>query len=197
MTLGSIIQKVVIFCSNEKPMEKETKETEEQISQSNGKVKLESVRETKRQQHKTFPPEATRARLPSHFKTTPAETSDATSASASPVSPDSPFMMSRRSTGPLKRAPTIELEENPAYRPQGGPDYLKILAKYKLFGKDDRQGRVVCRFVNTGNIRNRQPQMVKIEEFSAQGNQEFLAHIRIGNSDPPQSIPAFPTWLIL
>jgi hypothetical protein len=197
MTLGSIIQKVIIFCSNEKTMEKDSKENEAQLSQSNGRVKLEPTREMIRQQHKTFPAEAPRTRHPSHFKTTPAETSADSSASASPVSPDSPTMMSRRPRGPLKRAPTIELEENPAYRPQGGPDYLKILAKYKLFGKDERQGRVVCRFVNAGNIRNRQPQMVKIEEFSAQGNQEFLAHIHIGNSDPPQSIPILPTWLIM
>jgi hypothetical protein len=192
MRLGSLIQKLITSCSNEKAMEKSEKENETQPSQSNGMVKLEPARESDRQQHKTFPSDAPRRRHPSHFKTVPAETADNVS---SPVSPDSPAaqdMMARKPTRPFKRTPTIELEENPSYRPQGGPDYLKILAKYNLFGKDDRNGRIVCRFVNAGNIKNRQPQIVKVEEFSAQGNQEFLAHITIGNSNPPQGIPYYP-----
>jgi hypothetical protein len=172
-------------------MEKFEKENETQPSQSNGMVKLEPARKANRQQHKTFPADAPRRRHPSHFKTTPPETADNVS---SPVSPDSPAaqdMMARNPARPFKRTPTIELEENPFYRPKGGADYLKILAKYKLFGKDDRNGRIVCRFVNAGNIKNRQPQIVKVEEFSAQGNQEFLAHITIGNSNPPQGIPYY------
>jgi len=103
-----------------------------------------------------------------------------TSATANTPSPAS-------SRPPLQRSTTVDLEWNPAYHPLGGPEYLKILAKYNLFNEDERHGRVVCRFVNAGNLRDRQPQVIKVEEFSAQGNQEFLAHISIGN--PPQSIP--------
>ena len=87
---------------------------------------------------------------------------------------------------PFRRTPTVELEENPAYHPLGGPDYLKILAKYNLLGKDEHQGLVVCRFTNAGNIGTRQPQVIKVDQFSAHGNQEFLAHVAIG--DPPQGI---------
>jgi len=100
------------------------------------------------------------------------------------VTADTPSPASSRP--PLRRSTTVDLEWNPAYRPLGGPEYLKILAKYNLFNEDERHGRVVCRFVNAGNLRDRQPQVIKVEEFSAQGNQEFLAHISIGN--PPQSI---------
>jgi hypothetical protein len=192
MKVGSLIQKLITSCSNEKAMEKGDKENEAQPSQSNGMVKLEPNREKIRQQHKTFPSEAPRSRHPSHFKTAPAETVDHDSPPVSPVSPAAQNMMARKPARPFKRTPTIELEENPLYKPQGGSDYIKILAKYNLFDKDDRNGRVVCRFVNAGNIKNRQPQIVKVEEFSAQGNQEFLANITVGNCNPPQGIPYSP-----
>ena len=84
------------------------------------------------------------------------------------------------------RFPYVALDENPAYHPLGGPDYLKVLSKYNLFGNDEHLGLVVCRFVNAGSRLGRQPQIIKVEKFSAQGNQEFLAHVVIGN--PPQSM---------
>jgi hypothetical protein len=43
---------------------------------------------------------------------------------------------------------------------------------------------MICRFVNTGSARERLPQIIKVEEHSANGNQEFLADITVG--DPPQ-----------
>jgi len=157
-----------------------------------GVVKLTSTREAARQQHKTFPEQAPQKPHPSHYNTSPAAINDDTIETISPLSYSPPNGLTHISEAdspqfvrPVRRKSTIELHENPAYHPQGGPDYLKILAKYKLFLRDERHGgRIVCRFVNTGNAIARQPQIIPVKEYSANGNQEFLADIHVG--DPPQ-----------
>jgi len=141
--------------------------------------------------HQTFPLDNPRRPHPSQYQTAPAAAVDTTPAMpASGPNSSATGSPTRR----FRRAPTIELEENPAYNPTGGPEYLYILAKYNLFGRDEHYGRIVSRFVNAGNIRERHPQVIHVEEFSAQGNQEFLAHIQIGN--PPQSTPPYESWLL-
>jgi hypothetical protein len=125
------------------------KETERDMTPSpmpqNWVVKLTSTRESLRQLHKTFPEQAPKKPHPSHFNTTPESTTDDID-SVSPLSispPNEPTHQStepRKRVRPLRRSSTIELHENPAYHPEGGPDYLKILAKYDLFGTDERHG---------------------------------------------------------
>jgi hypothetical protein len=180
MKLGATVQKVVAMC---KPKEEENDgklEVEDgKVPQRAGIVNLESGREPLDQRHSTYPAPIPSHQLPSHSQTAPANAAD-NPIMRPPMKVDIPV-----SPG-IKRAPTVELVENKAYHPLGGPDYLKILAKYDLFGEDKNFGRVVCRFVNAGNVRNREPQIVKVEEYSAQGNQEFLAQVSIGN--PPQGV---------
>jgi hypothetical protein len=78
--------------------------------------------------------------------------------------------------------------QNKAYVPLDGLDYLTTLAKYKLFTQDEDLGWSISRFVDTGNPRNRRPQVVKVEDFSHPDNQKFLAAVTIGTSDPPQGV---------
>ena len=88
----------------------------------------------------------------------------------------------------LQRARTVELVCNRAYRPTGGPEYVKLLAKYNLLENDPHQGLVVVRVVNAGRAIWRKPEVIKVNQFSANGNQEFLAEITIGTSTgAPQS----------
>jgi hypothetical protein len=182
MTGGLAIRKVLEMCGMGNLS---TKNDETDTPPSNdGLVKLQSMR----QQNRTFPEQSPKQPHPSHFKTAPARMSTEYTRNPSPIDTSSTTPHSGSPNRSPKRSPTVELEENKAYVPLGGPDYLKILAKYKLFGNDEHHGRVVCRFVNAGNIKDRQPQIIKVDEFSAQGNQEFLAHITIGNSNPPQSM---------
>jgi hypothetical protein len=197
MKFEPTIRKILTMCANETvSMEKESESmTPSPTPPQNGVVKLTSTREALRQQHKTFPEQAPKKPHPLHYRTSPAATSDDLE-TLSPLSP-SPENESTQTSSesprrirPVRRRSTIELHENPAYHPQGGPDYLKILAKYKLFDKDERHGRIVCRFVNTGSAKERHPQIIKVEEHSANGNQEFLADILVG--DPPQGIPPLP-----
>ena len=172
----NIIQNVLQMCQVREPV---TKEDSSDISTADGKVKLEPTRNHNR----TFPLQPEKKLELRKFKTTPsgspADVPEASPLSSSEPGHSPPFRHPRR-------ANTLELEENRAYVPLGGPDYLKVLAKYNLFSTDEQQGRVVCRFVNTGNVKDRQPQIIKVDNYSAQGNQEFLAHIFIGN--PPQGI---------
>jgi hypothetical protein len=98
---------------------------------------------------------------------------------------------------PLRRAKTVALMENKAYQPAGGPEYVKILAKYKLLKMDRHQGLIVARFVNAGNRKWRKPEIIKVNQFSANGNQEFLAQITIGTSShSPQSIASPQTAIV-
>lgn len=155
------------------------KDNESSTHSTEPPLKLDTLRTVP---HQTFPLDNPRRPHLSQYQTAPAAAVDTTS--ATPISgPNSSATESP--TRRFRRAPTVELEENPAYHPTGGPEYLHILAKYNLFGRDEYHGRIVSRFVNAGNIRERHPQVIHVEEFSAQGNQEFLAHIKIGN--PPQS----------
>jgi hypothetical protein len=194
MIFKRTIQKVLGTCAtdNTNSIEKETERMTPSPSppQQNGAlVKLTSLRESKPQEHNTFPQQDPKKSDPSHFKTSPASTSDdmETVSPQSPSPPNGPISTTPGSwqrIRPVRRRSTLELHENPAYHPQGGPDYLKILAKYKLFDTDERHGRIVARFVNTGSAKERHPQVIKVEEYSANGNQEFLADITVG--DPPQ-----------
>ena len=155
------------------------KDTESSTHSTDAPLKLDTLRA---EHHTTFPLDNARRPHPSQYQTAPAavvDTNVATPASAANAS------ATGSPTRRFRRAPTVELEENPAYKPTGGPEYLHILAKYNLFGSDEHHGRIVSRFVNAGNIRDRHPQVIHVDEFSSQGNQEFLAHIQIGN--PPQS----------
>jgi hypothetical protein len=136
------------------------------------------------QEHREFPLQSPH---PSYFHTAPPApavegSSTVSSRFNSPKGSNTTDSSRRRFR---RSSSTVELEENKAYHPLGGPEYIKILAKYQLFSSDEHHGRVVCRFVNTGSSRNRRPQVIKVEEHSAQGNQEFLARISVGN--PPQS----------
>jgi hypothetical protein len=91
---------------------------------------------------------------------------------------------------PLRRAKTVELVPNKAYRPTGGPEYIRVLAKYKLLKEDKHQGLIVARFVNAGSRKFRKPEIIKVDQFSANGNQEFLADVTIGTaSHEQQSMP--------
>ena len=137
--------------------------------------------QTMRKGHNSFNPKNPH---PSHFKTTLGTSTEDTS----PISLDSKPQSSTTSSRIQRFGSrmTVALEENPAYHPLGGPDYIKVLAKYNLFGVDEHLGLVVCRFVNAGSSLGRHPQIIKVEQFSAQGNPEVLAHVVIGN--PPQSM---------
>jgi hypothetical protein len=166
-------------------------------------VKLASIRETLRQlRHKIFPePAKPLASLfpeidlpPSHYKAYQESTTDKMElVSPSPLPldgsvPNNPELPQLERIRPVRRRSTIELHENPAYHPQGGPDYLKILAKYRRFDTDERHGRIICRFINTGSAEDRRPQIIKVQEHSANWTQEFLADIAVG--DPPQGTPS-------
>jgi hypothetical protein len=177
MKFMTTIDKVVGICRTKEEGEQGKLEENGTRPDRAGIVKLESAADG--HNHQTFPASTARHQLPSHSKTAPAKTVDQTAPRLS-MKVDIPEKPIR----PIRRSPTVELVENKNYHPLGGPDYLKILAKYNLFGEDKNFGRVVCRFVNAGNVSNREPQIVKVEEYSAQGNQEFLAQVRIGN--PPQ-----------
>ena len=176
MKIESVIRKVFTVCQHEdKVFAKEEIATPSTMDRH---VKLH----TSHQHHNTFPLENERTPHPLHFQTAPATSADDTSpTSAEPESSTSSSPIRR-----FRRTPTVELDKNPAYHPLGGPEYLKILAKYDLFGNDPNQGLVVARFVNAGSRSGRHPQIIKVEEYSAHGNQEFLAHVSIGN--PPQRI---------
>jgi hypothetical protein len=106
--------------------------------------------------------------------------------------PESPIDLSQRplsSSGhprPLRRAQTVELVPNTAYRPTGGPEYIRVLAKYKLLKEDKHQGLIVARFVNAGSRKFRKPEIIKVDQFSANGNQEFLADVTIGTASHEQ-----------
>jgi hypothetical protein len=177
MNVGTVLRRAVTMCQGESSS---MNETDSSTHSTEPPLKIDTLRAV---HHQTFPLENTRRRPhPSQYQTAPAATVDA--ASTTPAS--APTSSATESpTRRFRRTPTVELEENPAYHPTGGPEYLHILAKYNLFGSDEHHGRIVSRFVNAGNIRERHPQVIHVEEFSAQGNQEFLAHIKIGN--PPQS----------
>lgn len=177
MKIEAVFRKVIAVCQNEENFSSK-EEGIETPPTMDGLVKLQ----TTHHQHNTFPLEIPKIPHPSHFQTAPASTADNTS----PTSPE-PESHTSSPIRRIRRTPTVELDKNPAYHPLGGPEYLKVLAKYDLFGNDEHQGLVVCRFVNAGSSSGRHPQIIKVEEYSAHGNQEFLAHINIGN--PPQS-----TW---
>jgi hypothetical protein len=181
MKFGSAISKVVAMCQN-KEVDYDP-EKDASASQRDGIVPLESGRDAPRHRNRTFPESTPSHPVPSHSQTTPSTVVDEPTAT-----PDRPPIAVDIPVRPIRRTPTVELVENTAYHPLGGPDYLKILAKYDLFRKDKNNARIVCRFVNEGNATNRQPQIVQVEEFSAQGNQEFLAQVKIGT--PPQGILA-------
>lgn len=89
----------------------------------------------------------------------------------------------------LSKGGFLNLIYNKAYVPVGGSDYINVLAKYNLFATDERYARVVSRFENAGDVRNRRPQTLPVEEHSAQEDQEILAQITIGTSYPPQGSP--------
>jgi hypothetical protein len=106
--------------------------------------------------------------------------------------PESPIDFTQRpnsSSGhhrPLRRAKTVELVPNKEYRATGGPEYIRVLAKYKLLKEDKHQGLIVARFVNAGSRKFRKPEIIKVDQFSANGNQEFLADVTIGTSSHEQ-----------
>jgi hypothetical protein len=106
--------------------------------------------------------------------------------------PESPIDITHRpnsSSGPhrpLRRAKTVELVPNKAYKATGGPEYIRVLAKYKLLKEDKHQGLIVARFVNAGSRKFRKPEIIKVDQFSANGNQEFLADVTIGTSSHEQ-----------
>jgi len=181
MKIEQAIRKVITVCQNEGQKEETYLVKEEEIATPPSMDEVNRL-QTIPQKHHTFPPDNSRNQHLSHFRTAPAAAADNTS----PISPGNGTMATSSPVRPFRRTPTVELEENPAYHPLGGPDYLKILAKYNLLGKDEHQGLVVCRFTNAGNKGTRQPQVIKVDQFSAHGNQEFLAHVAIG--DPPQGI---------
>src|SRR5579859_1632805 len=150
MKFESAVRKVVNICAANKTtsaMEKEESRSPSPTPPQNGLVKLTSTREALRQQHKTFPEDVPRKPHPSHYKTSPAATSDdietVSPLTSSPPEASTPLPSeSPRFIRPIRRKSTLELHENPAYHPKGGPDYLKILAKYKLFDTDERHGRI-------------------------------------------------------
>ena len=180
MKIEQAICKVITVCQNEG--QKETYSQKEKEIATPPSMDEVADPQTISHEHHTFPPDNLRNQHPSHFRTAPA----AAAANTSPISPGNRTAAPSGTVRPFRRTPTVELEENPAYHPLGGPDYLKILAKYKLLAKDEHQGLIVCRFTNAGNKGTRQPQVIRVDQFSAHGNQEFLAHVAIG--DPPQSI---------
>lgn len=194
MIFDRTIQKVLGTCAtdNTNSIDKEAGRTPSPSPppQNGAFVKLTSLRESKLHESNTFPQQDPKKPHPSHFKTSPASTTDMESVSPlSPSPPNRPASTTPKSSQrvlPIRRRSTIELHGNPAYHPQGGPDYLKILAKYNLFETSESYGRVVARFVNTGSAKERHLQVIKVKEYSANGNQEFLADITVG--DPPQSI---------
>lgn len=112
--------------------------------------------------------------------------------------PESPINFTQRpnsSSGhhrPLRRAKTVELVPNKAYKPTGGPEYIRVLAKYKLLKEDKHQGLIVARFVNAGSRKFRKPEIIKVDHFSANGNQEFLADVTIGTGSHEQQ--SMPIW---
>lgn len=186
MKFGAVINKVITVCQNDENFSSKEEELATPPTMD-GLVELQ----TTHHHNNTFPLDTSRTPHPSHFQTTPAASADNTS----PTSPEPESSTSPRPIRRFRRTPTLELDKNPAYHPLGGPEYLKVLAKYDLFGTDEHQGLVVCRFVDAGSSVKRHPQIIKVEEYSAHGNQEFLAHIVIGN--PPQSIfPNKSQWLI-
>jgi len=127
-----------------------------------------------------LPPGSRSASAPASVRETPT--------TGSPIEDREHPVSSTGPSRPLRRAPTVELVCNRAYRPTGGPEYVKLLAKYKLLKTDKHQGLVVARFVNAGSRAWRKPEIIKVSQFSAKGNQEFLAEITIGTSrGAPQS----------
>jgi len=127
-----------------------------------------------------LPPGSRSASAPASLRETPT--------TGSPIEDREHPVSSTGPSRPLRRAPTVELVCNRAYRPTGGPEYVKLLAKYKLLKTDKHQGLVVARFVNAGSRAWRKPEIIKVSQFSAKGNQEFLAEITIGTSrGAPQS----------
>jgi len=186
----------MMMCSNEKTLKDEEKFQEGTPSSENGfGLKLGSSRDMNEQHHHTFPLVNPHQPHPSHFQTAPSSSTETHVESPSEMSPavempqESRFSARSRTMRPKpRRKSTLELQENKLYHPRGGPDYLYLLAKYNLFGDGDGQpgARVICRFVRQGNARERRPQVIKIEQDVAESNQEFLAHVTIGDSEIPQ-----------
>lgn len=180
MKLDDAVRKLFIMCQHERPPIKENGETVTP-SGTNGVVKLKSAQD----EGKPSSVEAPRRPSPS-FLDVPLTRTTSPEVMSPIQTPDAPAVGSSRAIASrlMSKRSTVELEENLAYHPQGGPDYLKILAKYQLFGSDQHSGLVVCRYVQAGNIRDRQPQIIPVESHSARGNQEFLANIFVG--EPPK-----------
>src|SRR5437773_12022794 len=158
MQIEDAVRKVIPVCQNEAESFKGKDEELETPPAMDGLVRLQT--HSIRQEHRTVPDQSPRPPHPSHFRTAPA----VTTSHDSPISPGDtsrPFAgVSQASTSPsssparyFRRSPTVELEENPEYRPLGGPEYLKILAKYNLLVTDEQHHLVVSRFVNAGSIR--------------------------------------------
>src|SRR5438046_3300946 len=135
MKIDQAIRKVITICQNEgqdgetysvKGEDIATPPSMDQV------IRLQNIP----QEHHTFPPDNPRSQHLSHFRSAPAAAAD----NASPISPGNVTSAGSSPIRPFRRTPTVELEENPAYHPLGGPDYLKILAKYNLLGRDEHQG---------------------------------------------------------
>jgi len=197
MSIRQLFRKAM--CLSEKQLGDEDK-LETNIStpsQETAVPQVEPPRQINSHPHLTFPPENPHHPHLSHFHIFHSSTSDTMVESPEEITPNSsqgrtsfqPTQnASDRSSPPRphpQRKPTIELEENSEYRPQGGPDYIRILEKYNMLG-DSQEGRIICRFVRQGNVSERRPEIIKVQNISPQANQEFLAAVTIGDSDKPQ-----------
>jgi hypothetical protein len=177
MQIATAVRRIVSLCDSQ------TAIIDEEQGQTTGRsqIKLEPTMP----ESETIALENPSVPDPPHSDTQPTEVSAPETSTVAHNNGDINSNSAPASSRRLRRSQTVELLENSAYRPLGGPEYIKVLAKYELFSSDQQQGRVVCRFVDTGNAKTRRPQMIKVEEYSANGGQEFLAQVYIGN--PPQS----------
>jgi len=189
MNIRRVLRKAL--CSSEKTTEDEEKIEKGSTtpSQEPGSLNSTSSKDIDDRQHPISQGHLSDPQ-PSQFQTSPPLLANPIAEVSKKMSSESPDHPSpRQQLPPQRRQPqrrsTIELQENKEYRPKGGPDYLRILAKYHMLG-DKSNERVICRFVRPGNTSERRPEIVKIDNISPQANQEFLAHVVIGNSDKPQ-----------
>lgn len=95
--------------------------------------------------------------------------------------------VTRYRTATLSKGKRLDFIEGKGSVPLGGPNYIGILAKHRLLARDKEDGRNFTHIhINAGNRLERVPQTVDLQNISAQTDQKFLAHIKIGN--PPQCL---------
>src|SRR5271169_6314127 len=112
MNVESVVRKVVTMCQTESGS---IKDTQSSTHSTEPPLKIDTSRAVHQQ---TFPLETSRRPHPSQYQTAPAATVDTPSATpASAPTSNATGSSTRR----FRRTPTIELEENPAYHPAGGP----------------------------------------------------------------------------